>query len=94
MDQRFPEIHYAIAPEIRAALLVWINEGHLPGDFLQSVLRNDLAGAVTRADPFNLATLREIVWFLQMEAPSPCWGSAENVQAWAAHKEQERGGLA
>jgi len=88
--QRFPSIVYNVPEHTREALQLWIDEGQLPGDFVRSVLENDLRNAVTRADFMNAGRLKDIIDFLNMEAPSPCWGSRENVLAWALRFAQER----
>ncbi len=75
---------YNLPPAVREALDLWVKSGQRAGDFVMSVLENDFAGAVQRADPHSLRCLRDIVWYLSMECPSPCWGSPEKVGAWAA----------
>lgn len=53
-----------------------------PGDFLSSILRNDLMGACVYADDTNLGLLPVYVSFFYNEAPTACWGSKENIQEW------------
>lgn len=89
-QRRFPGITYNVPEHTREALECWIKEGRMPGDFVRSVVENDLRGAVTRADYINAGRLKDIIDFLNMEAPSPCWGSRENVLAWALKFAQER----
>lgn len=73
-------------------MLAWVNEGRLPGDFLQAVLRNDLKTAIARADDESLAGLSSIVGWLYNEAPGNCWGSLEAVNEWAAaHRPKPEG---
>jgi hypothetical protein len=77
---------YTLLPEhMQAGMLRWIENGVLPGDFLQAVLRNEFAEAVSRADTINGARLISYAHFLYT-APPACWGSKEKVEAWAAHK--------
>ena len=58
-------------------------EGHQPmGSVGMSLLRNDLCGAVSRADGINQLQLGLLVQWLINEAPSNCWGSPEAVDAW------------
>jgi len=52
------------------------------GGFLTAVVRNDLAGAVGRADPVSMVALAGIIQFLHNYAPAPCWGSPIIVDAW------------
>lgn len=79
---RFPDIIYDVPPQILEAFQAWFERGEVAGDFVMSVLRNDLQGAAMRADHENAPRLKEIVTYLNMEAPSPCWGSPEKVEAW------------
>lgn len=75
----------AVIPLLVAqALDRWISKGELPGNFLQAVLRNDLRAALGLADAQSKPALHTIVVYLYNEAPSPCWGSAENIAGWAA----------
>ena len=81
-SRRFPGIAYDVPEHILPAFDAWFERGEVAGEFVMSVLRNDLAGTVTRADHINAHRLKEIVDFLNMEAPANCWGSAEKVEAW------------
>jgi len=71
-----------IPPLMVAALRRYL-EFHLPpGGFLQSVLTNDLKGAVGSADPQNIDLLPLYVNFLTWHIPSHAWGSREKVLRW------------
>jgi hypothetical protein len=52
------------------------------GDFLRSVLENNLMEAVGRADDSSYTNLKEICQFVYMDLPSNCWGSPEIVRNW------------
>jgi hypothetical protein len=69
-------------PAIREAIDRWVAHGQRAGGFVMSALENNLAEAVGRADPNTMECLRDIVLYLNMEVPSPCWGSPEKVVAW------------
>jgi hypothetical protein len=71
-----------IPPAIREALDDWAKTGRKRGDFVMSVLRNDLAGACGRADEDSAAALVAIVAYVYNCLPSLCWGSAAAVAAW------------
>ena len=75
-------------------LLRYIEQGILPGSFLQAVLRNDFREAVTHADDLNLLNLRAYSVYLYNEAPGVCYGSPEKVAAWVAKKAGEREAVA
>ncbi len=56
--------------------------GIKPGHFLSAVLANDLAGAFGRGDETALAALRNIMRYLENDAPAACWGTKAKVRAW------------
>lgn len=58
------------------------NDHTLPGGFLLEVLKNDLHGAVTRADMDNLRALREITMLVWDELPQTAHGSTTKVAEW------------
>lgn len=58
------------------------SEAHVPtGQFLRSVLENDLKGAVGMADSTNQYYICGIVSWCYNNLPSTCWGSVEKVSA-------------
>lgn len=81
-DWTYSELAYDVPAHTLEGLRAWIEKGQVPGDFILCVLKNDLQGAAMRADAFNAPRLPSIINFLNMEAPSPCWGSPEKVEAW------------
>lgn len=66
-------------PEIIQSLRDYERHGLPPGDFLLSVLRNDLRLAVGYADSHNQHLLRHIVGWLYNHFPAHLWGSREAV---------------
>lgn len=81
-------IEYTWIPEglCRDALKAWVEHGipPEPRDFVEAVLMNDLVQAYGRADEENLPRIKDYVMWLWNEAPSPCWGSREKMEKWAA----------
>lgn len=65
---------------MRGGLVRWIYFHIEPGDFLEEVICNDLAGACHVADDTNRHLLFDYVSFLYCHAPSPCWGSKEKYR--------------
>lgn len=63
-------------------LTEYIYDRRPPGSFLISVLSNDLAGAVGRADNINAQALSAYVICLYNYAPASCWGSSDAVENW------------
>ncbi len=74
------------------ALQDYIDTGNEHGGFVMAVLENDLRGAVSRADVYNIAVLKDIVMWLSSNAPTACWGSPEKVKAWMKLKRFAREG--
>lgn len=66
---------------LREGLHEYIRTGRSVGGFLTAVLSNDLAGAVTRADPGSMGSLKAVIHFLQF-MPADCHGSREKVDKW------------
>ncbi len=87
--RKYPaDIDYSGLPiHIQAGFKSYIEDRHLPGDFITACLENSLSGAFGLADEINRERLFDIVSFLYNEAPSVCWGSREKVQAWIAERE-------
>jgi hypothetical protein len=77
------KLDYTLLPEhLRGSMQRYIEHRIEPGGFLLALLSNDLREACGRADAVNRHLLFEIVTWLYSEAPSPCWGSPQNVIAW------------
>ena len=81
------EIDYVLLPaHLRGGMQRYLEEGMLPGQFLQAVLKNDLADAFARADVESMQAMVGIVAWLHMECPGTAWGSEEKIQAWAKER--------
>ena len=77
-----------IPSHMHGAVARYIESGLPPGHFLESVLTNDLKGAVFSADPTNIHRIPSYVHFFAWYCPSVCWGSPDAYWAWI-----KRGGL-
>jgi hypothetical protein len=75
-----------VPAHLHEGLTEYIVQRRPMGDYLTAVCSNDLKEAVGRADDRG-ATLHTIIGFLYNYAPSFCWGSPANVQAWLANTE-------
>lgn len=74
---------YNRLPEhIRGGARRYIEDGVLPGDFLQAVICNNLRESFVKADDTNTDRMFDIVCFFYNEAPSRCWGSEEKMYNW------------
>jgi hypothetical protein len=60
-----------------------------PGSFVRSILENDLRTAVRSAHPLNVASIPDIVAWLDDYAPMLCWGNPRKVEVWL----KNRGGV-
>ena len=61
----------------------YIMRGVPPGGFLRAIIKNDLMGAVARADDdVSLNDIRGLVHFLYFCCPAPCYGSPQKFEAW------------
>lgn len=77
---------YKIPEHTYIALKAYVQEGHPTGDFLFSVLTNNLFGALGYADDENFTSLQEICKYIYNDVPKMCWGTPETVQAWIDHR--------
>jgi len=91
MQKAREDTYYSrVRPEILESLLRYACLGIPTGGFLDAVLSNNLSEALARADQGNLLVLKEIVMFIYMELPAPCWGSPEKVDAWLKQFEVDK----
>ncbi len=81
-NEKADEPRLYIPPYMRPALFSFLTHGRRPGDFLFSLLSNDLRLAVSHADDTNGNLLCEYCRFLYNNAPTGSWGSLKKVEAW------------
>ena len=79
-----------IPERMHGGLTRWIEQGIPPGDFLQAVIKNDLAEACRRADDENQHLLFDYIKYFYNHAPPQCWGSEKNFKAWVESKKRVR----
>ena len=84
---RFHNIFY-IPERMMGGIERYVKKGILPGDFLRSIIKNDLKQAVMFADDENMQNLPAFVSFFYNETPAICWGSEEKMNDWV-----KRGGM-
>jgi hypothetical protein len=81
LEQIFPRFEWFGIPDyMRGAVARYFLWGIPGGSFLDSVLRNDLIGAVGRADANNSLRIREYVYLLTNSLPSVA--IRDNVDDW------------
>ena len=78
-----------IMEEILGSLDRYVNHGTPTGGFLQSVLENDLFGAMSRADHVNKIRIHEICVYIYNNLPIGCYGSKEAVEQWLKKKKYD-----
>lgn len=76
----------SLPKHLRGGIKRYLEEGILPGSFLQAVITNNLFRAVGAADEESKKHLVSIVAFMYYEAPSNCWGSRRKMLEWAKRK--------
>lgn len=81
---------FTIPAHMMPALLRWTQNGEVPGDFLQAVIRNDLRAAVSHADNENAANLPAYLGWFYNEAPCGCWGAPGCLTEWPGRLEAMR----
>jgi len=66
----------------------WLFDHEECGAFFMAVVRNDLVGALGKADERNLSAIHAWGGLLYNEFPGKAWGSDERVKKWMEKGEQ------
>lgn len=83
------QINYNLLPEhIRGGMKRYIEQGIIPGDFLQAVIQDKLVDSFGRADETNITNMFKIAMFAYNEMPMRSRGSENAMLKW-----HEIGGL-
>ncbi len=80
--ERYPFQHFAARADMVLALRRYAYLHYPLGDFLRSLVSNDLFEALGRADQDNLHNLPALGAFVYNELPRSCWGSPQAYKAW------------
>ncbi len=81
---------YNLIPKNCIKALDRYSEKHIrPGDFLKSVLENNLFLSVSLADDYNITILPVYVNYMYNKLPMLCWGNKEKVEKWLKEKEDK-----
>ena len=80
---------FCIPERMRGGIARYLTDGIPTGDFLKSVIENDLRMALWTADNENLAILPNYVRFFHNACPGLSWGSRDRRSAWI--KQQSEG---
>lgn len=73
---------YQIPERMMYGILAYVREHRRPGQFLTSIIENDLREAVGRADDENIRLIPAYVAYFYNEAPASCWGSPKRMKEW------------
>jgi hypothetical protein len=71
-----------VADNLRGGLVLYLERGILPGDFLTACLENNLSEAMGKASTRSWDYIYNVINFLYNYAPIACWGSQEKVDKW------------
>ena len=85
----YTDRHFQIPDAVARAIDAYLEQGRIPGHFLQAVIQNDLSAAIGRADEVSLANIKAIVCYFYNVAPGVSWGSKEKMTEWAARFQTE-----
>lgn len=77
-----PELAAAVPPHLLEGLREYAINHRPTGDFLRTVLQNDLHGAIARADVEGLRHIRAILEYVMNALPAECWGNEAKVASW------------
>lgn len=72
-----------IPAHIHDSIVLYIEQGILPGHCLTAIFSNDLFTAFNRADDKVAAAMKDIIVYIYNYAPSGCWGSPSAVKSWS-----------
>lgn len=78
-------------PYMADGLRLYLENGILPGDFMLSILSNDLIRACDHADINNKHNIFAWAQWLYNYAPAGSYGSPERVQAWIKSRQPRQG---
>ena len=86
--------HYEISDRMGDSIIMYIENGVLPGSFLRAIICNDLKGAFMEADDENYANLPAFIMYFYWEVPGSICGSHKKMLKWEQanidKREQER----
>jgi len=73
---------FYIPEHMMSGIKRYVEEGILPGHFLQAIISNDLFEACAKADDDSIRNLPAYVAYFYNETPMVCWGSKEKMYSW------------
>ena len=79
---------FYIPERMMPGILAYVENGQLPGSFLQAVISNNLKESFAQADDENKKNIQAFVAYFYNEVPAPAWGSPEAMMNWS-----EQGGM-
>ena len=76
----------ALPTYMHSGLMMYLEQGVKPGDFLLYILENDFIGASGHADFNNQYLMFEYARVLALDFPEESYGSKEKVKKWIEHQ--------
>lgn len=73
-----------ISERMLKPIIEYVEYGRTPGDFLCSLLKNDLFNAVRTADDQNIKLLKAYIGMFYNSLPSDCYGTREKFTRWVS----------
>jgi len=80
--ERYRHGDFYIPRYMMPAIKAYIDDGTIPGDFLQAIICNKFSEVCALADDENLRNLAAYAVFFYNEVPAMACGSKENMIAW------------
>lgn len=81
-ETEYEDKKYAIPDEQGDSITRYVQDGILPGSFLQGIICNDLMKTFAHADSVNKENIPAYIMYFYWEVPADIWGSSHNMQAW------------
>jgi len=73
---------YHIPERMMGGIQRYINNHIRPGNFLCSIICNNLKNSIAYADEENMKNIPAFVDYFYNNAPHNCWGSEKKMEAW------------
>ncbi len=74
--------HFYIPEHMMEPIKRYVENGIIPGGFLQAVICNNLHDALNRADDETLRNLPAYMAYFYNKTPMGCWGSKKKMMDW------------
>lgn len=90
-ELRIKAIQKGVLKTTADQIIYWVAYGIPPGNFVNSVLKNELFQTFSYADSLNIETLKDTISFLYNDCPSGCWGTSYRLEYWTPWEKKLNG---